>query len=80
MQLKKIYIDGYKNLIQTSIELQSSNIPLAIIGNNGSGKSNLMEALLHIFIGLYYNDPPDFDFSLEYEAHNKNGLFRQICG
>ncbi len=72
MQLKKVSIDGYKNLIQTSIELQSTKIPLAIIGNNGSGKSNLMEALLHIFIGLYYNDPPDFDFHLEYEAHNKN--------
>ena len=78
MQLKNIYIDGYKNLIQTSIELHSSNIPLAIIGNNGSGKSNLMEAVLHIFIGLYYNDPPDFDFSLEYEAHNKNvSIIRQ---
>lgn len=78
MQLKKVSIDGYKNLIQSSIELQSTDIPLAIIGNNGSGKSNLMEALLHIFIGLYYNDPPDFDFSLEYEAHNKHvSIIRQ---
>jgi recombinational DNA repair ATPase RecF len=53
MQLKEISIHGYKNLIHTSIDLQSSAIPLAIIGNNGSGKSNLLEALLQIFIGLY---------------------------
>jgi len=53
MRLKKVYIDGYKNLIQTSIEVQSVDIPLAIIGNNGTGKSNLIEALLHVYIGLY---------------------------
>ena len=79
MQLKNVYIDGYKNLIQTSIEVQSADIPLAIIGNNGTGKSNLIEALLHIFIGLYYDNPPNFNFHLEYEAHNKNiSITRQI--
>lgn len=71
MHLKKIYIDGYKNLIGTSVEVQSKDIPLAIIGNNGTGKSNLIEALLHIFIGLYRDNPPDFDFELIYEANNK---------
>ena len=49
MQLNKVYIDGYKNLIKTSIEIQPADIPIAIIGNNGTGKSNLIEALLHIF-------------------------------
>ncbi len=77
MQLKKVYIDGYKNLIQTSIEIQSIDIPLSIIGNNGTGKSNLIEALLHIFIGLYFDNPPDFNFRLEYEAHNKNINIKQ---
>jgi len=79
MQLKKLYIDGYKNLIETSIDIQSTNIPLAIIGNNGTGKSNLIEALLHIFIGLFYDNPPDFSFHLEYEAHNKQiSITREI--
>ncbi len=40
MQLKSIYRDGYKNLIQTTIDFQSTDIPLTIIGNNGTGKSN----------------------------------------
>lgn len=79
MKLKQIYIDGYKNLIDVSIEVQTSDIPLAIIGNNGSGKSNLIEALLHIFIGMYFDDPPDFDFDLEYEAHNKSiSIYRRL--
>ncbi len=71
MQIKKIYIDGYKNLINTSIEVQSTDIPLAIIGNNGTGKSNLIEALLHIFKGLFYGNPCDFNYSLQYTAHDK---------
>ena len=81
MKLKKIYIDGYKNLIQTTIVPHQANIPLAIIGNNGTGKSNLIEALLNILVGAYYDNPPDFNFEVEYEAHNKNILLsRSIEG
>jgi len=81
MQFEKVYIDGYKNLIEASIEVQSVDIPLAIIGNNGTGKSNLIEALLHIFIGLYYDNPPNFNFHIEYEAHNKNvSIIREVEG
>lgn len=78
MQIKRLFINGYKNLINTRIEFQSTDIPLAIIGNNGTGKSNLIEALLHIFIGLYYDKPPDFDFEIEYEAHNKSIKIKRI--
>jgi len=42
MQLKKVYIDGYKNLIETFIAVQSADISFAIIGNNGIGKSDLI--------------------------------------
>lgn len=69
MQLKHVRIRGYKNLVDATIEPEGSQIPLAIIGNNGTGKSNLIEALLNIFVGLYYNDPPKFDYELSYEAH-----------
>lgn len=71
MQLKKVYVDGYKNLIDTSVEVTSRDIPIAIIGNNGTGKSNLIEALLHIFIGLYFGKPTFFTFEIEYESHGK---------
>lgn len=71
MDLKTLYIAGYKNLVDTRLTFESREIPTAIIGNNGTGKSNLIEALLHIFIGLYYDHTPDFDFHVKYEAHNK---------
>ena len=46
-------------------------MPITLIGNNGTGKSNLIEALLHIFVGLYYGRPPEFDFEIQYSAHGK---------
>lgn len=71
MQLHKIWINGYKNLIDTCIDFDGCSTPISIIGNNGSGKSNLIEALLEVFMGLYYNSPPEYDFKLSYSAHGK---------
>lgn len=71
MQIKALYIDGYKNLNGTNIEFSGSAIPIAVIGNNGTGKSNLIEALMHIFMGLYYGTPVDFFFRISYTAHGK---------
>jgi hypothetical protein len=71
MDLKTLHIAGYKNLVDTRLTFDTGETPITIIGNNGTGKSNLIEALLHIFVGLYYDRPPDFDFHLQYEAHNK---------
>lgn len=72
MKLEYLWIDGYKNLIDSRIEFDTSASPTAIIGNNGTGKSNLIEALLHIFTGLYYDTPPEFDFEISYTTHGKN--------
>lgn len=71
MKLNYVHIAGYKNLIDTTLVFESSETPIMIIGNNGTGKSNLIEALLHVFVGLYYGKPPEFDFHIRYTAHNK---------
>lgn len=71
MKLEYIQVAGYKNLIDTRLLFETSEMPITLIGNNGTGKSNLIEALLHIFIGLYYGKPPGFDFHIRYSAHNK---------
>ena len=48
MKLRRIAIKKYKNIRDFECEFSSSNIS-AFIGNNGSGKSNLIEALTSIF-------------------------------
>ena len=71
MKLRQLYIDGYKNLRACNIEFAQSPLINAVIGSNGSGKSNLIEALLHILLGFYFENPPRFEFRLDFEAQNR---------
>lgn len=75
MRLKKLKIGnetlekGYKNFLNTTIDFSEGNYSV-FIGLNGSGKSNLLEAISKIFKSLYlietYNERVDFDFELDY--------------
>lgn len=72
MKLINLWVDGYKNLCDTSIDFSNDVFPSAVIGNNGTGKSNLLEAILTIFIKLYFGETPKFRFKINYIAHAKN--------
>ena len=52
MKLLSVYIDNYKNL-SGSYDFTSQDGYIALIGENGSGKSNLLEAISLIFGKLY---------------------------
>jgi ABC-type cobalamin/Fe3+-siderophores transport system ATPase subunit len=71
MKIKNLYVDGYKNLIRTQILFDTEEVPIVIIGNNGTGKSNLVEALVQIFISLYYGSRVSFSYNIEYQCHGK---------
>ena len=69
MRIKSIKIvdKAYKNL-DINLDNNTSSI-IAFIGNNGSGKSNVLEAISIIFKYLYQRKDKEipFDFSLTYE-------------
>ena len=46
-------IRGYKNLVNFSVDLEPTNNYCCFIGLNGSGKSNVLEAISLIFYSLY---------------------------
>ena len=48
MRIKRISIEKYKNLVEFKCDFSDSNIS-AFIGNNGSGKSNLLEVITEVF-------------------------------
>ena len=48
MKLKRVIIKNYKNLKDVEINFPDSNI-IAFIGNNGSGKSNILEVIAKVF-------------------------------
>ncbi len=57
MQLIYLKIGHYKNLHNFEIDFKKSKNISLIIGNNGSGKSNIIEAISGIFAGLYLHNP-----------------------
>jgi energy-coupling factor transporter ATP-binding protein EcfA2 len=71
MRLERLWINDYKNLRNCEIEFPQPHLLNAVIGGNGSGKSNIVEAILHILIGVYFSKPPPFDFEFEFEAQNR---------
>lgn len=75
MKLNYIWIENYKNLRNCGIDFpETPQLLNAIIGGNGSGKSNLIEAVLHILIDVYFKKLPPFDFRFCFEAQRRQVL------
>lgn len=74
MRLKNLHIKGYKNIADLSIDFTNKDGITLIIGNNGTGKSNIIEAISSIFAGLYANKvhKPNFEYEILYEVQNNN--------
>lgn len=53
MKLKSLYIEKYKNLSPLTIDFEAGNGLTMLVGNNGSGKSNVLEAISGIFHDLF---------------------------
>lgn len=78
MKLKKLYIQKYKNLIDFNIDFEAGQGLSVLIGNNGSGKSNVLEALSGIFSNAYsLKRIHKFVYSLTYEINEKNVELKQ---
>lgn len=66
MKINYIYIDGYKNLNKLEASFDNNSTVNALIGNNGSGKSNVIEALTKVFIAVYNDSTVDFVYEIHY--------------
>ncbi|GAT63646.1 AAA family ATPase [Paludibacter jiangxiensis] len=67
MRIKHLYISKYKNLKRFSLDFENESFIDVFVGKNGSGKSNMFEALIEIFRHLYENDYQiKFDYQLKY--------------
>lgn len=66
-RLKSLYIKDYKNIKDQTFDFSSNTGYIALIGLNGSGKSNLLEAFSLIFQGLFYKKAIPFEYEIKYE-------------
>lgn len=73
-KLKSLSIKGYKNIKNIEIDFNDKNGVTVLIGKNGCGKSNVLEALSSIFAGLYKNKlhKTNFDYIVKYELKGRN--------
>lgn len=69
MRLKSVFISQYKNLKNFGLSFDGTSFIDVFVGKNGSGKSNLFEALIEIFRHLYEFDNKGeigFDYAVKY--------------
>lgn len=77
MKIDKVWIKDFKNLKDVTVDFSENNFVNVILGWNGTGKSNLLEALVLIFRNIDLNKKSEFDFEIVYEC---NGVTVRING
>jgi predicted ATPase len=84
MRLQSLYISNYKNLKNFKLEFDGQSFIDVFVGKNGTGKSNLFEALIEIFQHLFEFDKGDnelnFDYTLKYEIENNQTEISWLSG
>jgi predicted ATPase len=70
MRLDKLKIDEFKNLRKFEVDFDQGSPTTVIVGRNGTGKSNLLEAVVIIFRDLDLGERPSFKYELQYFCRN----------
>lgn len=71
MRLDRLRIPNYRNLRSFEIDFDESQSTTVLLGRNGCGKSNLIEAIVEIFRELELGGAPAFAYTLEYMCRDR---------
>jgi predicted ATPase len=66
MRLDRLWVDGLRNLRDFTIDFDERRLTTVVIGQNGAGKSNLIEAIATIFRDFDLGSAPRFQCELDY--------------
>ena len=67
MKVDKLHVRSrFKNLENVLVDFDKNNLMTVVVGQNGSGKSNVLEALVAIFRNLDLGEAPPFSYELVY--------------
>lgn len=81
MRLDRAYIDGFKNLLNFEIDFDESRLTTVVIGQNGAGKSNLIEALVDVFRWVDLNrSPPHYRYQIDYRLDGQKVRLSNLSG
>lgn len=72
MRVDWLWIHEYKNLRDLTIDFSQDHLITVLIGRNGTGKSNVLEALTIIFRDLLMSEPaPTLKYRIAYEIQDR---------
>lgn len=81
MRIDRAYIDGFRNLSEFEINFDERRLTTVIIGENGAGKSNFIEALVEVFRSIDLNrGAPHFRYEVDYRLDGKNIRLSNLTG
>ena len=73
MRIKSLELKEYKNLKNFKIDFESESCIDVLIGKNGTGKSNLFEAIIEIFRSFIDSDYEFYgDYKIDYKLNNSD--------
>lgn len=68
MKVDKLHIRSrFKNLENVKVDFDEDHLMTVVVGRNGSGKSNVLEALVSIFRNLDLGEEPPFSYELDFQ-------------
>lgn len=69
MRIDRLRLPRFRNLVDFEVDFDQASARQVIVGRNGVGKSNLMEAIVRIFCDLDLEVPTAFPYEIEYFCH-----------
>lgn len=66
MRIDKLKLPSYKNLVDFEVDFEQGSPRQVVVGRNGVGKSNLLEAIVRIFRDLDLEQASSFEYAIEY--------------
>lgn len=69
---------GFKNINNLTVDFDESHLLTVLVGRNGSGKSNIIEALVKIFRALDLGELAPFSYELVYSLGAENRIWVKV--
>jgi predicted ATPase len=66
MRIDRLTLQEYKNLAEFTVDFDETSARQVVVGRNGVGKSNLLEAITRIFRDLDLEATSEFAYEIEY--------------
>ena len=71
MKLKSLYLKDFKNLRDLAVDFDAQSASTVLVGRNGTGKSNILEAITIIFRDLDLGEVSAFSYRLSYACRGR---------